>query len=149
LGVVGEGLLGAPADGVESARKRKRECRRDTDDAGDVGELSSDVLLGGSARLRSLAGDAAALELEGEEVVRVESGIDALQSDEAAEHQAGSDQQHKCQRYLRDRDDVAQESSAGEARVAAGGPKFIDEVGASSGVDWRHAEENCRSQRDE
>ena len=51
-------------------------------------------------------------QLKREQMARVKTGIDALERQEAAEHQARTDEQHERQRYFRDHHAVTQQPRA-------------------------------------
>src|SRR5262249_60397598 len=88
----GNALSLAPVNGEKPPRQWKRKRAGDALHSGDCAQPVPDLADEGSARL-GRGSAVVAVKDEGEQVARVESGIDALQFQEAAEHQPRAYQQ--------------------------------------------------------
>ena len=104
---VGEGFLGAPADGTETAGQRKR--KRSGDALHPVMERRrSSIWCVNAARSSGvLPAIVEPQKLKGQQTVWIEARVDALQLEEAAEHQAGTDEQNKRECHFGDDHELA------------------------------------------
>ena len=89
-------------------------------------------------------GAVVAIEDEGEQVARVESGVDALQFKETAEHQPRAHQQNKRERDLGCYDDVAHRAASAESGVATDAAQHVHQPRTRCAQCRSHAEENRR-----
>ncbi len=120
---------GAPADRAITAGEREEEARSGALNAGDRCERCLQLALEGGALFGLLAGPAAQ-ELEGQQMMGVEAGLDALQREEAAEHEAAADQQDEAEGHFRDHHSVAQPAGAAESGIAAAAAQHLGDIGA-------------------
>ena len=96
-------------------------------DVVDPAEIGAPDECGASLRVAG----STAHQLESQQVVRGIAGIDLPQGRETPNHQAGTDQQHKCERNFRDHHAVAQPWAASDpCRAATRAPKSESPRGA-------------------
>lgn len=76
-------------------------------------------LAGSDGALFRLLQKSIGLNLKGEEAMRIEPGIDALQFEKAADHKSRADQEYVCEGDFEADDDFAREATAGEGFTAA------------------------------
>ena len=105
-----------------------------------------DFALARGALLRLLPAPATQ-QLECQQTVRIEAGVDALQFQEAAEHQARSDQQHEGKGHLGHHHEVAQQPCTAERRIAAAGAQQRRDAGPRGADCRRQSEQRGRHQR--
>ena len=144
--VVGERLLGAPADGAEATGERKRERRGDALHAGNRAQPFFD-LFGQLGTLRRRP-RAAAEELERQQAARIESRIDALQFEKTSEHQPRPDEQHEAQRHFGDHHCIPEPAAGAETGGAAAAAKHGHGIHAERAPCGHHPEEHGHHQRD-
>ena len=90
----------------------------------------------------------AAEELERQQAARIESRIDALQLEKAAEHQPRSDEQHEAQRHLGDDHRIPERAAGAETGRAAAAAKHGHGIHAERAPRGHHPEEHGDRQRD-
>ncbi len=78
--------------------------------------------------------------------MRIVAGIDALQRQEAPEHQTGTNQQDETQRDLRHHHGVAQQRSTAQGVVPAAGTQHLRHVGTRRPQSRRQPEQQRRRQ---
>ena len=114
-----------PAVDVEAERPDVADQRRMVDGAGrlDAGQGAQPLDRGGEERgapARVGLGGALYRHRHRQHAARVEARIDRRRRGEAAQHEAGADQQDERQRQLRDDEHVAQQRLAADARSCRG-----------------------------
>ena len=125
-----------------------KEREADGGDAVEGGDALLDLLVeGGEAGFRVLIADGTGVEVQDEGVLAIEASIDIVEVDEAADEEAGADEQNQREGDLED-DERFGERSFG--RTGAGGAAVLEDVGeleASGAESGEGAEEKCSARR--